>query len=613
MAKSVEKLVRESRQALLHAELVEIARENSPTGAGKIAARRGFPPRQCKSVVSLAQLRRDHLEAFTGLITPEGHARSEESDTEHALRRRRMTGRLRQRIGGVKDPQERLRLLFGKMGEHPELKQDAETYLEELLGDSAFPALWCVDRDSDRRPLLLGVVPEEEGELSPRMCLAFYPKDFNREGQMHPSDIIAMVSMRGLQATMGWNGDRMEAIARRVLERCLEVVLPGGRKIWLVGTMITVCRHYLDPEDDLARAVERDILIHHFRDARMGELRTRHLPEHMEPAGGRGAHQTITDLQRELDPIVDRFKALGMTDEEIRKEFLRWLTERAKTTAIGEYIIMVAGNRKVFRWDDSARAQLLYQHYFEQAVDSMMEAPAGSPMRWAMFEEMGSMDMWRMRGFSRQKVCDKFVQALTEQLAKGRASFVYWVLYHFAEKMGLKAHLEIKTRGTYQLEHTIAEAVMKQLAVKAYVMAKESGDLGIAAALSQRWDVVDHDALTEESVREFIPRIAEIVAKDPEAYAKDPDLTELLDYLSEGLEGLTDGEDEDKSKDRREHEALLEMGRERQEVYDDLVREAKCEIRETVETALDLEQPIVLRFDEHIIPDDSAKAAGRRH
>ena len=76
---SKEELCKKAHPALRHAELVEIARTQSPCGAYKNAVRR-WPTRQASATRFLAILRRDHPEAFTRLTNPTEHARLDEPD-----------------------------------------------------------------------------------------------------------------------------------------------------------------------------------------------------------------------------------------------------------------------------------------------------------------------------------------------------------------------------------------------------------------------------------------------------------------------------------------------------------------------------------------------------
>ncbi len=97
-------LERLAKPALRHAELVSLAKEQSPNKVYEIAVAR-WPKRQAKAARSLAQMRRDNPRAFEAFISTMEHARSAETDTEQAQERTTaMTATLMKSLDYLSDP-----------------------------------------------------------------------------------------------------------------------------------------------------------------------------------------------------------------------------------------------------------------------------------------------------------------------------------------------------------------------------------------------------------------------------------------------------------------------------------------------------------------------------
>ena len=82
-SRTLAELKKLSRPALCHVELVDLARDKSPSEVQRIAAAR-WPRRQAKAARFLAMVRRDHGDdAFEAFVATTNRARSPQEGVEH--------------------------------------------------------------------------------------------------------------------------------------------------------------------------------------------------------------------------------------------------------------------------------------------------------------------------------------------------------------------------------------------------------------------------------------------------------------------------------------------------------------------------------------------------
>ena len=139
----LEDLEKDSKPALDHVELVELARTQTPNQARKLARSAHWPNRQADACQSLAKLRRDFgTEVFEAFVATTGRARAAEAVTEHVRDNRSnpMQDRIISSLHRVTDPVARLRLTV----KH-NLKAEAKTIFDGLVTD--YRCFFWSDRD----------------------------------------------------------------------------------------------------------------------------------------------------------------------------------------------------------------------------------------------------------------------------------------------------------------------------------------------------------------------------------------------------------------------------------------------------------------------------------
>lgn len=194
---------------------------------------------------------------------------------------------------------------------------------------------------------------------------------------------------------------------------------------------------------------------------------------------------------------------------------------------------------------------------------------------------------------------DFFRPFLVRELSLGRASWVFQFFLHFGERAGLYN----KTWG--EREKSSAKEAMKSLAAKAYQLAVDEGRYGIAAALSQQFDVLDHEKLSlkaDDSVREeFVkmlgkeegPEDMRLTLREGLLLTKrDGNLLSDEEYLDEGFPEPPD------DKKRQAHFSMIELGEKRLENLGRFRAEAEKKLEEILELAVTLKQPIALNCTE---------------
>ena len=587
----LEQLKKRSASALQHPDLVRLARQYSPSKTFTEAQRLGWPKRQAESARSLAQLRRDYSTEFDGLFSTATVEREPRGlQAQDNRRKPRMLDR-------IKKPDARLRYML-----RHELLEELADELNTLAG-TLTPYFWSGrQRDIGGNCVLLQRKSTSGEDPLETIFLAFYPTDkADGSEQLNINDAVVNLHWSTLVELLGWNHQQARSFAQKVLNSLVEKPVEdyGRIFIWVVDAMKAVSRHYIGADNE-GRPTERWLLRWYFQKGELSYIRRNCLPDtaaYREARVELGIGEKRPERE-ELNPIVDRFLELGLSMEEVRKEFLAWL-EKNLGRFNPSFYIMVAG-AKCFEDDDPDRARLMRGHlpkFWEQYMTRDIAHPDSD--WWETFGQLGRCGMWEHRTHvswqdhtpvdnDRERIRGWLVEALSH----GRARFVYDFLWSWGGVLDLRKHSSAIACGNHDRKETLES--VEALAAEAFWLAFKEERYGVATALSQQYDVLD------DSQRDRLQNKALDVVRER--------ALGLLGYEhldDEDLIGcLADGVHDDESCDPEHcddahleiHRGLLELNGEWQAQCSTLVDEAQAQLDGVVEMAVAHEQPIRLQF-----------------
>lgn len=585
--KRLEELYARSKPALAHGPLVALVRENSPNLTRELAEQAGFGQRQVRAARWLAILRRDHGdEVFEAYVQLMEHARrAQPLETTPAQEKGTMENERKERVlkalEKVKSPKEKLELLFDQG-----LKEEALSCIEELI-ETHSPCFYWSD---DGGWIKTAKLPEAKGyplastfkELK-NTYVVFFEKD--KISSFHNSIGELQLPLNNLAAFVEWDETELRKFVSKILEKQITYP-PGDGFFWATIAGDKMCELLIPEGHELHQPVLRWCLQCRCMDLRITEI------SQIAPSWRRDLCDIrISDERRKLDPLVDYMHELGMSEGEICQFMLDWLRNHAESGSWNELCLVAVSHAKCFKYGDPERELILHEGYLEPFWKKALEYSVG--WRWRNFDQLHEVGMW-----DRHDV-DFFRPFLVRELSLGRASWVFQFFLHFGERAGLYN----KTWG--EREKSSAKEAMKSLAAKAYQLAVDEGRYGIAAALSQQFDVLDHEKLSlkaDDSVREeFVkmlgkeegPEDMRLTLREGLLLTKrDGNLLSDEEYLDEGFPEPPD------DKKRQAHFSMIELGEKRLENLGRFRAEAEKKLEEILELAVTLKQPIALNCTE---------------
>lgn len=595
---SLDELRKLATPALRHAELVQIARTKRPNEARTTAHNAGWPRRQVRAVKFLATLVRDYgTGALEALITSMEQVRAATSAApEQAREKRKMTDRIRDRLNLIDDPKQKFEFML-RNG----MTDDATALVEQFIGEqNAF--LWFNESGGGICNPLFATKRTDALKHVVLVC--------HREPEMmplkyHNSQIVEVsFDLGGMIEQLKWDEERTHRVVRTVLTK--NVALPvESWHYWMVQASQRVVRHFLPVEDTLAVQVERHMLLQRFRDYRLFDLRSTALPV--------PAERNTEGIEAELDPIVDRFLALGYTMEEVRQEFLKWIRDRENPYL--NYYLMI-GSAKCFpdQWDDDLHQAMrpALPKLWEEVVRCNDDGKTLD-----MFVRVGGAGLFRASGTRYIPAPERtphpvaavkgarepqprwepyegdeefFHGALVQLLGKGEAAKVYQLLTLLGHRMGLLR----EGKGN----HNTPAAFMASIAPAAFQLAYSEKRFGTAAALSQHFNCVDEQEARRKANEEFREEVATILGD----HVREEDAGDLNMSID------TTPADEDGDEDTAKEQQMVPLRKRRDERLAMVLDEQRQQMREVVQVAFDLEQPIKLEFmSYHWLPGREAR------
>lgn len=304
------------------------------------------------------------------------------------------------------------------------------------------------------------------------------------------------VDLVGMAAYLRWKESQISDFVRTVLTQVVKTEpAPHGWRTMMA--IVDAARRYLKSDDALAKATERWFLLSQFRDGRIFELRHTALPVSQERPYKRGG-LSDWEIVDELNPIVDRMLEVGMTMEEIRKEFLKWIEEKGKAGQCRWSFMLAVAGANCFKDDHKSLErvrELLRKHY----LPSIKKVENDIFFAAEMYQAFGrrNIEAWKQgdEKFFRPRVVDA--------LSHGSAGAVYqWLLTYGYATDFYSNEVRQAARGadTGKFDQAVAWKMMHVMAPKAVQLAIKGERFGVAAALTQYFP----EAAKPEKIRELI-------------------------------------------------------------------------------------------------------------
>jgi hypothetical protein len=444
----LDELKRLAMSASGHVELVELARVHSPNQTRKLAETAHWGSRQARSARFLAMLRRDYgeVEFTTFLTTMEQERTTTVTAPVQDNRRKEMTeSSLARNLDRVKDPIAKFRLCVKKS-----LVPQAREALESILASHG-PMFWMGYETGE---VLLQRHNDDGSSKRNEVSLMFV-----RPGE---EQVSLAVNLMGMIEFFDMSDEDVRGVITQVITPMLAKE-PDPQHHLMITATIDICRQYLSADVELLRQVELWVLCSRFREGRLFELRSTVLVTKMDSA---------EDECRELDPIIDRMVDLGMSMEEVRAEFMSFISKGIKNSRPQFALILVCA--KCFKYDDQELQQLLVESYRAKLWQDVVNSNGD----WLLeiFYKMGN------RLFLNDKDRQEFFRReLSKLLSEGKLNRVWQLLLCIGHNSRLfYAEMHGPTFSG-------ARSYLEKLVPESFARAHSDGQFGIAAALSQQF------------------------------------------------------------------------------------------------------------------------------
>ena len=470
------------RQRDLVGLAVSLARVDSPNKAYQRTLAHGWPARLAKSVQSLAALRRDHgFEAFKAFVSTFEHARSLICETEHAQEQVMNRESILRSVSLLKVPVQKLRLMI-KHGLSPE----AENLIEELIARGEV-SLWFNTNSCMRPTRLLEDQDKVEQKRNDRIGVLFSSAgvippggDKNPNTPERESDDSVCVFLDELAVALKWDAEKESKFVRRLLEIIAKRDVVYRHHDCVDATESATSR-FLSGEDALRMRLELLVLRTRFRD---GEL--------YRMAGYLGLSRTdaenlqeMTDrtvvapdfLCRIVAALVERFRQLGLSEQQVKDEFLWWLKNRPGTWP--SWIYCLASAPCFSEKDNDARHKALRSYLPELFSYAVLHPRA----EWSLAHVAALGEVGVYRRTSGEIVGDEsfFRVEFLKYLSDGRAGIVLNALLALGDVAGLSPATRWEVKGGT----TAAVESLNLLAPEAFQKAFDEQRFGVAAALAK--------------------------------------------------------------------------------------------------------------------------------
>lgn len=298
---------------------------------------------------------------------------------------------------------------------------------------------------------------------------------------------------------MGWSSEELLAFMAEVFRRAISVdprnlrnAIASWAGPWETGATERAMVRHIPKDHPLRQEVERWILRSwffceglstHFNEKGLQRLLGVRIPDRHHHHNAYWFHAMPADYERECaiaEALTDRLRALGMSDDEIREDFFKWL-EHFLAMGLNPGLIIGVANARIIAWPEQVRDRrnAIMAGTWDRVtkMDWLFDGHALlHPFIIARFLDAGACDTTEGLELARAQ----FRKKAARRLSEGKIGAVASVLAHLGHRLfGLTDENRFSLR---QDERKVAFD-LSECAAEAFDLAWRAGEHGICAAL----------------------------------------------------------------------------------------------------------------------------------
>jgi hypothetical protein len=582
--------------ALGHSELIKLARTCSPSQTLKLAREAKWPKRQVEAARSLALLRRDFPgRVFDDFLTTNEQIRTGQPVTG-SLRGAGMD-RLDRSLALLSDPRKKMELML----EHG-LIDKAVVYLTELVETATV----FFDFNHNEGSLCYEDVAKRDDEknLSQIMIVAHHRPE-HRVGGLR-SDELQLDLMGFIQRLGDRANEIMDPLALKIVKKAVACDAIDGETSYVAGTILAARYWWTSIPAELLQTVEVWQLRYFFQKAEVDPITYWGLPpNYWQSSSSRDVVKNADNYLSLMNRVVDRFTELGWDMQQIRQEFLAWLRNERHVN-YSETLVYAVSAAKCFAGELDEDRYLALRPYLPHCWDSLVKGHKNY-MNLAFFLKLGSCELYRtsvsalyypsrpdpIPGRPEDKAF--FRLAFAELLAAGRIAFAYQLMLMAGQRLGFSIERHGLTGALDNSEYPKAvRQILGRLASKAFDAALAQKEFGIAGALSQHFDCINEPELRREILAALKLELQSVIGDPWDATDEAEDSMYTAKVLVNPRDVFDIPRDDPRVSKIKALKAKFDQS------VADRIAARKRQIAETIETALDLMQPIKLEAMEYV-------------
>ena len=588
--------------------IVVAAMSESPNAVAKHAQGRGFSVRQVRAIKALVRL---HIqltpEAYQEFLSSKNRADQEDQAPPVSAQEDRPVGNtypedLHPLFARVKNPLHRLQILIAEG-----LKEQAGQFIMWLATERT-SFFWLNESGGKICHWQIFQHPSEKAGVLENIVWVCHDKEGFCTRRYHgKSQEEIQTDVLGLFSWLEWDAMQRRTFVQVILKKTM-FRDPEKTKYdyWaLLGTQ-QVMRTFLTSRDKILRRAEIWLAKSTLWHETIYDVYRYHVPADQYPA------EQVEEDGVKLAPVRKSdtaavylfckwLKDMGMTEKSIKSMFLRWLGRRDSSCMNETALVIVAGLPCLK--DEDLKSVL--RPYLRVVWETLLSSSTG--WRFQIFKRLGELGLWepntttwvqkKQESVPIDNDREFFVQELTRLLSEGRSGFVFNFLVKFGKATGMFSEIkkEVSCFGSDNLmdNSKLAQAVMAKLALQAYVLARDAEQFGIAAAISQKFDVYDSLEARVQASMEQVPKLQ----KAGYFQSSNP----AYDQVDAFLEDVWDKDIDYTSQAEAYRDGVIREHRRIREVRIDELRSAHYqELHRIVDLSQKLKQPITLKDMETI-------------
>jgi len=459
MAKhGLESLKKLSQSAIPHEDLVNLARNNTPTQTQKKAKYKKWPNRQAKSAYYLAMIQRDFGKKTFNNFIKKGQICPEQSGTDLSPQTGDKSMNKNQNTSIGVNPLER----FTMMIKHNQTEtEEAKKLLLQIIDSHELSLLKFKNKikgtifhpDDDRFSNLTKDIPEinslngEDKTITVLLVI------------LSPQENSIVLHLRGMLGFFKWEEDLQKKIIEKILRKSCNKNLYKTEWRELIPIK-AVAQTFANENQNILNQIEILFIQYKLRNDLQG------LSDYL-----------LENPKDRLNKTVDHLISLGWKMDQVRDEFLEILEYSIKRGFMTEGIIMIAG-AKCFKEEKSQVISILHEKYFSWSWKNLLNSQGDRDIRNFCY----LIDLGILGNSDEKKEVKKFIrQCFIILLSSGQFNRTWQLILILGHNLNLfwaKGESSRFEKSGKYLKSLIPEALQRAI---------DQDNLGTAAAFVQNF------------------------------------------------------------------------------------------------------------------------------